>query len=102
MDNNEDLDDEFKPTPIRIPKVNPKNTYDLLVNKTQVYESRGGRITVVLKKQEVEGYTIPHGTVIDIPYRHNGGSLTVPVFGEDLNKLLRIIYFDTLRTIKKK
>lgn len=95
----DELDDEFKPTRIRIPKVDD-DVY-LIINKTQAYQKKSGKATVVLKKQVVGGFTIPHGTVITVDYLNETSSGRVHLCQADMNKLLKIWYLDTLRTIKK-
>lgn len=95
----DELDDEWKPTRIRIPKV--KDDVYLEINKTQIYESKNGKVTVVLRKQTVGGFTIPHGTVITVDHVNETTSGRVRLCEADMNKLLKIWYLDTLRTIKK-
>lgn len=98
--NTDELDDEYKPTRIRIPRVD--DSVYLAINKTQAYESKkSGKVNVVLKKQVVGGFTIPHGTVISVDYLQGTSSGRVLVHRDEMNKMLKIWYLDTLRTIKK-
>lgn len=99
MEPNEDLDDEFKPTKIKIPKVKP-GVYTLWINKTDIQENKK-YASVTLKKQEFAGLIIPHGTQLIVDYYNERSSGTVTVTDEKLNKLLRTIFFDSLRTKKK-
>lgn len=90
--------DEFKPTPIKIPKVDPNRNHLVYINTTDVKETPYGYL-VTLKKQVIAGITIPHGTVMHVIGIPRG--TMIEIMGDDLNKLLRILYFDSLRTKKK-
>jgi hypothetical protein len=91
---------EGKPrTVIRIPKTD-KGVCRLHINVTNVDVSRL-YTTVTLKKQEVAGFTIPHGTQLKIEsacIHLPSGIVTVP--GKQVNELLKMLYLDTLRTKK--
>jgi hypothetical protein len=94
---NDELDDEWNPTKIKIPKV-PPGFYELQINRRDVVEVRG-KYTVTLKKQTVGGHVIPHGTIMTVIWFHESGSVTVSE--KEVNNLLRVMIFDSLRTKKK-
>ena len=100
MDPNE-LDDEWKPTVIRIPKVTP-GSHRVMINKTDIIVGKY-KTTVTLKKQSLGGYDVPQGTVVVLNSNEIGWNLYDHVYLTDdvINKILRVLYFDSLRTKKK-
>lgn len=104
---------------IKIPKV-PTGIYHLRINKSSIPKynrtqyrvsscseplNHGGWscgvVAVTLKRQEVAGFIIPADTAIYVE-SIDSNQATVPITSDKLNALLRTLYLDQLRTVKKK
>lgn len=98
----DELDDEWKPTRIRFPKVDPTRMHDLFVDKTKTsLKPKSRHLVVVLKKQVIAGMTIPHGTTMEVDTSFQNSAGMVRVDGATINKMLKSLYIESLRTKKK-
>jgi hypothetical protein len=95
----EELDDEFKPTPIKFPKV-PPGVYEMRINVKDLHGLKNRKILVTLKRQEIAGFKIPQGTTLYVDYV-NEHARTVSITSDVVNKMLKTLYLDKLRTRTK-
>lgn len=83
---------------IRFPKV--KGVQHLFINKTDIEETPTGA-RVSLKKVTLDGFTIPAGTRIWVKYVQPTSSGTVTLEEEEINNLLKSLYLESIKTIKR-
>lgn len=94
---------EKAPTPIRIPKVDPNSSIKFTTAKGTFVQYEGGYVRFTLTKgMVIEGIEFKSKETISIRWGSQIGDFAVVVPGDEVNKLLKARYLETLRTIHKK
>ena len=91
---------EYEPTKVKIPKL-PKGMYTVYLFKTIGVEVAGKKTLLTMKPQVIGGYSFPKREI----YTNYAPGITyenIFMSDEELNAMLRIDFFDKLRTIKRK
>ena len=88
----------------KIPRLKEDDLYEVQIYRTGIIETKKGATLIRLKKQVIEGVTIPKGTEIWSYHGYIDKEFTAnPVYkmqGRKLNELLKYLVMEGLRNAK--
>ena len=88
---------EYEPTKVKIPRVK-NGVYPVHVYKTTQTYNHKGQLLVTIKPQIIDGQKFEKTTIY---VNWNLPAATIMISSDVLNNILRVQFFDSLRTVKK-